>query len=170
MASRTKPLSEPPGQHPGRSPPSRIGMVARRRRLDQCLLRRLQGYARRGRRRLDGGVAGEGWARHRLRSLPAAAVRPQWNAEARLMSVRRLAEPALQPASFAFNEANAQAAKTWIGKYPERPRAVGRDPALMLAQEQEGWVTRRRSSTSPTCSACPTSARSRSRPSIRNTN
>ena len=58
------------------------------------------------------------------------------------MSVRRLAEPALQPASFAFNEANAQAAKAWIAKYPKGREPSAVIPLMMLAQEQEGWVTK----------------------------
>ena len=58
------------------------------------------------------------------------------------MSVRRLAEPALQPASFAFNRANAAWAKKTIEKYPkgrEQPAVI---PLMMRAQEQEGWLTR----------------------------
>lgn len=58
------------------------------------------------------------------------------------MSVRRLAEPAFQPAGFAFNEANAAAVKQWIGKYPKGREQSAVIPMLMIAQEQEGWVTR----------------------------
>ncbi|HWK67923.1 MAG TPA: NADH-quinone oxidoreductase subunit E [Rhizobiaceae bacterium] len=58
------------------------------------------------------------------------------------MSVRRLAEPAVQPASFAFNEAFSAQAKTWIKKYPEGREQSAVIPLLMLAQEQEGWVTK----------------------------
>src|SRR5918995_6159536 len=58
------------------------------------------------------------------------------------MSVRRLAEPAVQPASFAFNKANAAAAKQWIKKYPKGREQSAIIPLLMLAQEQEGWVTK----------------------------
>jgi NADH-quinone oxidoreductase subunit E len=57
------------------------------------------------------------------------------------MSVRRLAEPAVQPASFAFDEAFSAQAKTWIKKYPEGREQSAVIPLLMLAQEQEGWVT-----------------------------
>ena len=56
------------------------------------------------------------------------------------MSVRRLAEE--QPESFAFSKANAVAAKRWIGKYPEGRQQSAVIPLLMIAQEQEGWVTR----------------------------
>jgi NADH-quinone oxidoreductase subunit E len=56
------------------------------------------------------------------------------------MSVRRLAEE--QPESFAFSKANAVAAKRWIGKYPEGRQHSAVIPLLMIAQEQEGWVTR----------------------------
>ena len=58
------------------------------------------------------------------------------------MSVRRLAEPAVQPASFAFNKANAASAKQWINKYPKGREQSAVIPLLMLAQEQEGWVTK----------------------------
>lgn len=58
------------------------------------------------------------------------------------MSVRRLAEASVQPASFAFNRANAAAAKQWIKKYPKGREPSAIIPLLMLAQEQEGWVTK----------------------------
>ena len=58
------------------------------------------------------------------------------------MSVRRLAEPQVQPASFAFDKANAAAAKKWIAKYPKGREQSAIIPLLMLAQEQEGWVTK----------------------------
>jgi NADH-quinone oxidoreductase subunit E len=58
------------------------------------------------------------------------------------MSVRRLAEPEFQPATFAFDEANAASAKTWIKKYPEGREQSAVIPLLMLAQDQEGWVTK----------------------------
>ncbi len=58
------------------------------------------------------------------------------------MSVRRLADPAVQPASFAFNKAMTAQAKTWIKKYPKGREQSAVIPLLMLAQEQEGWVTR----------------------------
>jgi NADH-quinone oxidoreductase subunit E len=58
------------------------------------------------------------------------------------MSVRRLAEPAAQPASFAFNRANAASAKQWIKKYPKGREQSAVIPLLMIAQEQEGWVTK----------------------------
>jgi len=58
------------------------------------------------------------------------------------MSVRRLAEPSFQPAAFAFNRAMAAQAKTWIKKYPKGREQSAVIPLLMLAQEQEGWVTR----------------------------
>ncbi|MDQ6434443.1 NADH-quinone oxidoreductase subunit E [Mesorhizobium sp. LHD-90] len=58
------------------------------------------------------------------------------------MSVRRLAEPALQPATFAFNAAMSSEARTWINKYPEGRQQSAIIPLLMLAQDQEGWVTK----------------------------
>jgi NADH-quinone oxidoreductase subunit E len=58
------------------------------------------------------------------------------------MSVRRLAEEAVQPKKFAFSRANASEANKWIGKYPKGRQASAVIPLLMLAQEQDGWVTR----------------------------
>jgi NADH-quinone oxidoreductase subunit E len=58
------------------------------------------------------------------------------------MSVRRLAEPAVQPATFAFNKANAASAEQWLKKYPKGREQSAVIPLLMIAQEQEGWVTR----------------------------
>ncbi|TJV38971.1 MAG: NADH-quinone oxidoreductase subunit E [Mesorhizobium sp.] len=58
------------------------------------------------------------------------------------MSVRRLAEASVQPASFAFNRANAAVAKQWIKKYPKGREQSAIIPLLMIAQEQEGWVTK----------------------------
>ena len=36
----------------------------------------------------------------------------------------------------------AKQAEVWISKYPEGRQASAVIPLLMLAQEQEGWVTR----------------------------
>jgi NADH-quinone oxidoreductase subunit E len=58
------------------------------------------------------------------------------------MSVRRLADDAVQPASFSFSRANAAEAKKWIRKYPKGREHSAVIPLLMLAQDQEGWVTR----------------------------
>jgi NADH-quinone oxidoreductase subunit E len=58
------------------------------------------------------------------------------------MSVRRLAEPAVQPASFAFNGDHAASVDTWIAKYPQGREQSAIIPLLMIAQEQEGWVTK----------------------------
>jgi NADH-quinone oxidoreductase subunit E len=57
------------------------------------------------------------------------------------MTVRRLASDQLQPARFAFGRDKRAEAKKWIAKYPERKQASAVIPLLMLAQEQEGWVT-----------------------------
>jgi NADH-quinone oxidoreductase subunit E len=59
------------------------------------------------------------------------------------MTVRRLADESVQPGSFAFNEANAAAARNWIAKYPKGREQSAVIPLMMLAQEQDGWVTRR---------------------------
>jgi NADH-quinone oxidoreductase subunit E len=58
------------------------------------------------------------------------------------MSVRRLAEPTVQPKTFAFTADYSEQVKTWIGKYPKGREQSAVIPLLMLAQEQEGWVTK----------------------------
>lgn len=58
------------------------------------------------------------------------------------MSVRRLAEDAVQPEGFKFNRALGAEAKVWIKKYPKGREQSAVIPLLMLAQEQEGWVTK----------------------------
>src|SRR5690606_29843367 len=58
------------------------------------------------------------------------------------MSVRRLAEASVQPASFAFNEANTAWVQETIRKYPEGRQQSAVIPLLMRAQEQDGWVTK----------------------------
>jgi len=57
------------------------------------------------------------------------------------MSLRRLAPPDVQPASFAFNAANADWAKATIAKYPPGRQASAVISLLWRGQEQEGWVT-----------------------------
>ena len=58
------------------------------------------------------------------------------------MSVRRLADDNVQPASFAFNKENAAWAKATINKYPKGRQQSAVIPLLMRAQEQDGWVTK----------------------------
>ncbi|MCB1382941.1 MAG: NADH-quinone oxidoreductase subunit E [Notoacmeibacter sp.] len=58
------------------------------------------------------------------------------------MSVRRLAEDHLQPASFAFSKAMQVEVKKWQKKYPKGREQSAVIPLLMLAQEQEGWVSK----------------------------
>jgi len=58
------------------------------------------------------------------------------------MSVRRLADDAVQPGLFAFSRANTSVVKTWIKKYPKGRQASAVIPLLMIAQEQDGWVTK----------------------------
>jgi len=58
------------------------------------------------------------------------------------MSVRRLAEEAVQPANFSFNDENLAWAHHTIAKYPEGRQQSAVIPLLMRAQEQLGWVTR----------------------------
>ena len=58
------------------------------------------------------------------------------------MSVRRLAEDTLQPKTFSFNAEKSAEAEKWIAKYPQGRQQSAVIPLLMLAQEQEGWVTR----------------------------
>ncbi|WP_182087062.1 NADH-quinone oxidoreductase subunit NuoE [Aureimonas sp. ME7] len=58
------------------------------------------------------------------------------------MSVRRLAEDAVQPQGFAFSAQNADWAEATIRKYPEGRQQSAVIPLLMRAQEQDGWVTK----------------------------
>ncbi len=58
------------------------------------------------------------------------------------MSVRRLADDQVQPAKFAFNRDFAAQAKIWVKKYPKGREQSAVIPLLMLAQEQDGWVTK----------------------------
>lgn len=58
------------------------------------------------------------------------------------MSVRRLAEDSVQPASFAFNPENSVWAEATIKKYPEGREQSAVIPLLMRAQDQDGWVTK----------------------------
>lgn len=58
------------------------------------------------------------------------------------MSVRRLADQAVQPASFAFTAENAKWADWKIGLYPTGRQQSAVIPLLMRAQDQEGWVSR----------------------------
>jgi NADH-quinone oxidoreductase subunit E len=57
------------------------------------------------------------------------------------MAVRRLADPEIQPAHFAFSADNAAWARAQIAKYPEGRQASAVIPLLWRAQEQAGgWV------------------------------
>jgi NADH-quinone oxidoreductase subunit E len=58
------------------------------------------------------------------------------------MSVRRLAEDAIQPPSFAFTGENERWAAQVIGRYPPGRQQSAVIPLLWRAQEQEGWITR----------------------------
>ena len=58
------------------------------------------------------------------------------------MSVRRLADAAVQPAAFACDKANSAWAKAQIKKYPKGREQSAVIPLMMRAQEQEGWVTK----------------------------
>ena len=57
------------------------------------------------------------------------------------MSLRRLAPPDMQPASFAFTGDNAAWAQKEIAKYPQGRQASAVIALLWRGQEQEGWVT-----------------------------
>jgi NADH-quinone oxidoreductase subunit E len=57
------------------------------------------------------------------------------------MSLRRLAPPEIQPASFAFSAENAEWARATIAKYPAGRQASAVISLLWRGQEQEGWVT-----------------------------
>ena len=58
------------------------------------------------------------------------------------MSVRRLADPSVQPASFAFSADNARWATAKIAEYPAGRQQSAVIPLLWRAQEQENWITR----------------------------
>lgn len=58
------------------------------------------------------------------------------------MSVRRLADEAVQPAGFAFNKENAAWAKKRIALYPKGRQQSAIIPLLMRAQEQDTWISR----------------------------
>ena len=58
------------------------------------------------------------------------------------MSVRRLADESIQPATFAFSPENQAWAEGVIARYPEGRQQSAVIPILWRAQEQEGWVTR----------------------------
>jgi NADH-quinone oxidoreductase subunit E len=57
------------------------------------------------------------------------------------MSLRRLAPPEMQPASFAFTAENAEWAKATIAKYPQGRQASAVISLLWRGQDQEGWVS-----------------------------
>jgi NADH-quinone oxidoreductase subunit E len=60
------------------------------------------------------------------------------------MSVRRLAEPELQPQSFSFTAENLAWAKQQIAKYPDGRQQSAVIPLLWRAQEQAGgWLPQR---------------------------
>ncbi|KKB09594.1 NADH-quinone oxidoreductase subunit NuoE [Devosia chinhatensis] len=58
------------------------------------------------------------------------------------MSVRRLADESVQPASFAFTPENQTWAEKRIGLYPPGRQQSAVIPLLMRAQDQDGWVSR----------------------------
>ena len=58
------------------------------------------------------------------------------------MSVRRLAEASVQPASFAFSQANEDWAQRFVLNFPKGREQSAIIPLLMRAQDQEGWVSK----------------------------
>ncbi len=58
------------------------------------------------------------------------------------MSVRRLADDAVQPAAFAFSAENEAWAHKTIAKFPEGRQQSAVMPLLMRAEEQDGLVTK----------------------------
>src|SRR3954452_16097489 len=57
------------------------------------------------------------------------------------MAVRRLADPAVQPKSFAFTAENLEWAKRQLGRYPQGREQSAIIPLLWRAQEQAGgWL------------------------------
>jgi len=58
------------------------------------------------------------------------------------MSVRRLADEALQPATFAFTKENQAWAEKKMAEYPPGRQQSAVIPVLFRAQQQQGWVSR----------------------------
>ncbi|WP_417308481.1 NADH-quinone oxidoreductase subunit NuoE [Devosia sp.] len=58
------------------------------------------------------------------------------------MSVRRLADPSVQPESFTFTPENLDWAEKKIAEYPAGRQQSAVIPVLWRAQEQQGWVSR----------------------------
>lgn len=58
------------------------------------------------------------------------------------MSVRRLADEAIQPATFAFSNDNQKWAEKKIAEYPAGRQQSAVIPLLFRAQEQQGWISR----------------------------
>lgn len=54
----------------------------------------------------------------------------------------RLPDALVQPDTFAFSDANAEAAKAIVAKYPPGKQRSAVMPLLDLAQRQEGWLSR----------------------------
>ena len=58
------------------------------------------------------------------------------------MSVRRLADEAVQPPAFAFSAENLEWAKKKIAEYPAGRQQSAVIPLLMRVQDQVGWISR----------------------------
>jgi NADH-quinone oxidoreductase subunit E len=58
------------------------------------------------------------------------------------MSVRRLADAAIQPQNFAFTAENVRWAEAKLAEYPAGRQQSAVIPLLWRAQEQEGWISR----------------------------
>lgn len=58
------------------------------------------------------------------------------------MSVRRLADEAVQPKDFAFSSDNQKWAERKIAEYPAGRQQSAVIPLLMRAQDQQGWISR----------------------------
>ena len=57
------------------------------------------------------------------------------------MSVRRLAAPERQPATFAFTPETQAKVDWWIAKFPPGRQQSASIPVLWLVQKQEGWIS-----------------------------
>ncbi|HEY4202241.1 MAG TPA: NADH-quinone oxidoreductase subunit NuoE [Devosiaceae bacterium] len=58
------------------------------------------------------------------------------------MSVRRLADESVQPATFAFSNDNETWARAKMAEYPAGRQQSAVIPILARAQDQDGWITR----------------------------
>src|SRR6266446_124964 len=121
-----------------RSPQGRIRRLSHRRRRQQTL--QVQDSCARLRPPAGHGFSLPGLHARRHHGDPGLA-RYRFRGGRSLMAVRRLADPAIQPKTFAFTVDNLDWAKGEVAKYPEGRQSSAVIPLLWRAQEQAGgWL------------------------------